>query len=73
MGDPDNIIKVSSVNTRGLQTANKRIDVLDYLKNTDYNIISLQDCHWHNDNYCELILSGITRSILMAYPLIQGE
>ena len=50
----DNIIKVSSVNMRGLQTENKQKDVLDYFKNTDDNIICLQDCHWHNDNYCEI-------------------
>ena len=39
-------IVVSSLNCRGLQDKKKKVDVLDFLKTTNSNIICLQDTHW---------------------------
>ena len=41
-----NRIKVLSANCQGLQNKQKRIDVLSYFRDTDSNIICLQDTHW---------------------------
>ena len=41
-----NSIVVLSANCRGLQNIKKRTDVLTYFKETDANIICLQDTHW---------------------------
>lgn len=41
-------IKVSSVNCRGIQTYKKRVDVLNYHKNLNTNILCLQDTHLTN-------------------------
>ena len=37
---------VSSVNTRGIRSREKMIDVLNYLQNSEGNIYCLQDTHW---------------------------
>ena len=56
-------IKVLSANCQGLQNIKKRIDVLSYFKETNANIVCLQDTHlidddimavkelWNNDVY----------------------
>ena len=41
-----NSITVLSANCRGLQNMKKRVDVLTYLKELNYNIVCLQDTHW---------------------------
>ena len=41
-----NNIKVLSANCQGLQTKEKRVDVLSYFKDQNANIICLQDTHW---------------------------
>ena len=41
-----NNITVLSANCRGLQSMNKRLDVLSYLKELNINIACLQDTHW---------------------------
>ena len=46
MANQDESIVMSSANCRGLGDRKKRIDVLDYLKNTKSNIVCLQDTHW---------------------------
>ena len=38
------------MNCRGLKNEQKKNDVLDYLKNTDSNIICLQDTHWVSED-----------------------
>ena len=50
MSVPDSSIVISSMNCRGLKNKQKKIDVLDYLKNTDSNIICLQDTHWISED-----------------------
>ena len=42
----DNCIRVLSANCQGLQNKQKRVDVLQYLRETNANIICLQDTHW---------------------------
>ena len=56
-------IKVLSANCQGLQNIKKRTDVLSYFKETNANIVCLQDTHlidddimvvkelWNNDVY----------------------
>ena len=39
-------LKIMSVNCQGLNDINKRLDVLSFLKNKDYNIYCLQDTHF---------------------------
>ena len=41
-----NKLKVISANCQGLQSKQKRADVLGYFRETDANIICLQDTHW---------------------------
>ena len=41
-----NSITVLSANCRGLQNYQKRIDVLNYFKETKSNIVRVQDTHW---------------------------
>ena len=41
---------VLSANSRGLQDARKREDVLNYYKELNPNILCLQDTHWTNQN-----------------------
>ena len=43
-------IKVLSANCQGLQNIKKRIDVLSYFKETNANIICLQDTHLIDDD-----------------------
>ena len=46
MANIGEIVRVSSVNCRGLQDKIKRTDVLTYIKNLETNIVCLQDTHW---------------------------
>ena len=39
-------IRIASVNCQGLSTLNKRIDVFEYYRTKNYNIICLQDTHF---------------------------
>ena len=39
-------LRVSSANCQGLQSKEKRRDVILYLKSKNYNIVCLQDTHW---------------------------
>lgn len=42
---PDNSVKVLSANCQGLRNSDKRVDVLNYLKETNASIVCLQDTH----------------------------
>ena len=71
MADIGNSIKVLSANCQGLRNTEKRIDVLSYFKDTNANIVCLQDTHlierdlvhvrglWNNEIY---ISGGKTNS-----------
>ena len=50
----DNNLVVLSVNCRGLRDIKKRTDVIEYLKNTEANIICLQDTHWTKQDEREI-------------------
>ena len=43
-------LRIISFNTQGLQGINKRIDVLEYLKDKNFHIYCLQDTHFTKDN-----------------------
>ena len=47
-------IKVLSANCRGLKNKMKRYDVINYLKNTKEDIISLQDTHLTESDTAEV-------------------
>ena len=43
-------LRIISFNTQGLQGINKRIDVLEYLKDKNFHIYCLQDTHFTKDD-----------------------
>ena len=47
-------LSLLSFNTQGLQGLNKRIDVLEFLKDKKYHIYCLQDTHFTEDDVEEL-------------------
>ena len=47
-------VVVLSVNCQGLRTYSKRIDVLNYLKEKNPDILCLQDTHWLNSDIQEI-------------------
>ena len=47
-------IMVLSVNCQGLQTLAKRIDVINYLKDKNPDIVCLQDTHWIPEDMAEI-------------------
>ena len=49
-----NSITVLSANCRGLQNYQKRIDVLNYFKETKSNIVCVQDTHWIENDEASL-------------------
>ena len=48
-------LRIMSCNVQGLQTAEKRIDVFDYMKSKNYDIYCLQDTHFTNENETQII------------------
>ena len=50
----DKTIMALSVNCQGLQTLAKRIDVINYLKDKNPDIVCLQDTHWIPEDMAEI-------------------
>ena len=49
-----NSLVIRTANCRGLRTHEKKVDVLNYLKNTEANVICLQDSHWLSSELREI-------------------
>lgn len=67
MGD----ILILSLNCRGLQGTFKRLQVFQYLKDANCDILCLQDTHFGNDQLQDIYTDGDLSVSLVAAPPIR--
>ena len=70
---PENNFLVSSVNCQGLRDRKKRLDVINYLKETESLIICLQDTHLNEADTKDLKIFMVVLSTFMGAPLTLEE